>query len=604
MKSKYFSNVISKKNSTIGLIKDLFHHLSNRRKRQLYLLLILNLLSGFSESISLGALFPFLAILLSPTTLGETLPGFLLNILPLDDTKFSLTIITLLFIFCSIISSILRLLSLWVNGRVSAAIGSDFGYISFKKILNSSYKKHLEMDSSKNLSTLSLQLNFTVIGINAFLKLITFSVISLAIILFLLFFDFSSAITASIFLTFSYFLLVKLTKRKLISNSKKVTESTKNEISILRESFAFVKQIILDNSQDKYTKDFLRIDIPMRRLQAQNIFLGVSPRYILESLGITFIACLALSFSLQSKESLLLIPTLGTIALGAQKLLPSLQQVYRCWSLIKAYSSDMKNVLEILNLSESNVRWLLTEKSNNIDKNFFKNSLKFKDVSFSYSKKSPLIIKDLNFIIHRGEKIGIVGKTGSGKSTLLDLILTLLLPSKGRIYIDDVEISKGDMIMHWRSLIAHVPQSIFLLNDSISNNICLPKMGEKKNYAKILDVAKKAQIFDFCEGLDRKFETQVGENGVKLSGGQRQRIGIARALYKNAKIIVFDEATSALDVNTEESVMDSISKISRDITVIIVTHRLSSLGSCDRVIKLKNGRLDKIGTSDEILQDY
>ena len=603
MKNDSLFKKIFKKGSSLYIIRNLYNYLSKRRKRQLYILLFLNVISGFAESFTLGTLFPFLGILLNPNKINDLIPEPFVGFLPIDDPKYTLILLTILFISSSIISSVLRLLNLWINGRVSAAIGSDFGYQCFRKILNASYPNQLLMDTNKNLSTLSVHLHFTVICINAFLKIITFAVISIAIILFLLYFDFNSALIATIVLSVSYLSLIKLTKTKLLNNSEKISDFTKNEVSLFRESFAFVKEIILESSQKFYIRNFRKIDSPMRRMQAQNTFLALSPRYIMESVGIVLIAFFALFSSLKSNEAFLIIPTLGTIALGAQKLLPAIQQVYRSWALLKGYNSDMNNVLKLLDMPSMNQQLLLDD-SLNIKENIFNKSLEFKNISFSYSKTSPLVLKNLNFKIYKGERIGIIGSTGSGKSTLLDLILTLLSPSEGEILIDGIEISKKEQIINWRSSIAHVPQSLFLIDDTIAANIALTHISDKKNYGKILNAAKKAQILSFCESLNEKFETQVGENGVKLSGGQRQRIGIARALYKNAKIIIFDEATSALDLKTEKIVMDSISQISREITIIMVTHRLSSLECCDRVIKIKNGKLDKIGPPNEFLSDY
>ena len=602
-KNKFFNNFFLK-NSSFILLKNLYEHLSKRRKNQLNLLLLLNLLSGFSESISIGALFPFLGILLAPDKIDNILPTFITNFFPSENKEFIVVFVSLLFIMSSIFSSLIRLLSLWVNGRISAGIGTDFSYKAYSKILNSPYPRHLLMDSSKNLSTLTVHLNDTVYAINSFLRLITFAVISLAIIFFLFSFNFLSAFWATFLIMISYLFLVNITREKLISNSKKVANSTKNEISIFRESFAYIKDIILDYSQNRYLNKFKKIDNNMRKLQAQNVFLGMSPRYIMESIGVVFIASLALYLSLQSDNSALIIPTLGTIALGAQKLLPSIQQVYISWSVIKGFNSDMKNVLEILDLNDSKEFLGNSISINKKDNHIFRQSLRFENVSFSYSGSKDYVLKDFNFTIFKGERIGIVGSTGSGKSTLLDLILTLLTPTKGKIFVDNKDISTKKNIIRWRSGISHVPQSIFLLNDTISSNISLKDKNENVDYERLIEAAKKSQIFDLCQKLEKKFETQVGENGVNLSGGQRQRIGIARALYKKSNVIVFDEATSALDVNTEKRVMESIYQISKDITVILVTHRLSSLINCDRILKLEGGRLIKFDSPEKVLNDY
>ena len=602
MQKKYFINKLLKKNSSFILLINLYNHLSKRRKKQLNLLFLLNIITGLSESFSLGALYPFLGILLSPDKINDILPSFITNVLPNDNTEFVIIFVTLLFIISSIFSSFLRLFSLWVNGRFSASLGNDFGHKAFTKILKSPYQSHLIMDSNKNLATLTVHLNSTVIAIDQFLRLLTFAVISILIILFLFLFNFSAAFVATFVITLSYLLLINITKENLITNSDKIAKLTKNELGILRESFVYIKDIILDYSQKRYLSKYKKIDLSMRRMQAQNTFLGLSPRYILESLGIVFIASFALYLSLNSDQSFFIIPILGTIALGAQKLLPSMQQVYRAWALIKAYNSDIKNVLELLEIPDS-LSFLPDSNFNKKDYSIFGNSLRFENVSFSYKDGKDYVLKDLNFTIFKGEKIGIIGTTGSGKSTLLDLILSLLEPTKGKIYIDDIEISKNN-IFKWRTNIAHVPQSIFLLDDTISANISLSDNKDRIDNLRLIDAARKSQILDLCNKLEKKFDTQVGENGINLSGGQRQRIGIARALYKNANVIIFDEATSALDIKTEKLVMDSIDQINRENTVIMVTHRLSSLTNFDRIIKLEEGKLVKFDSPNKILDGF
>ena len=593
-----------RKSRSLFILNKLFNHLSFRRKKQLYLLLILNLIIAFAESISLGMLFPFLSILLDPLSQEYPLIIYIVRFFPLESSNVILVFITLSFITLIIISNGLRIAGLWSNGRMAAAIGSDFSHKCLKKILYSSYSEHLLMDSNKNLSTMTIHLNTTVIAINAFLKLITSAVISLAIIIFLFMFNFTAAFSAIFMLVISYGFIAKIVRKRLKNNSKFIANSTKSEISILKESFNFIKDLILDFSQPRYLSSFKSIDINMRRLQVENIFLGVSPRYIMEVMGFVFIASLALYLSFTLEQPQNSIPILGTIALGAQRLLPSLQQIYNSWSQIGYYNTDMLNVLSILETKQN-----ITDESRIYNKVLnnsytFKNNIRFENVYFSYSDDAHMVLNDLSFSINKGERVGIIGSTGSGKSTLLDLLLSILTPTKGNIFIDDVNLHSINQISNWRQIIAHVPQSIFLLNDSISTNISLEKVTSHDELSLINSSAEAANLIDYVNSLDNKLETYVGENGIKLSGGQRQRIGIARALFKNPQVLLLDEATSALDIHTEKKIIKSIAQLSRDITVIIVAHRLSTIKTCDRIFQLEGGKLVAIGTPDEILKSY
>jgi ATP-binding cassette subfamily B protein len=196
----------------------------------------------------------------------------------------------------------------------------------------------------------------------------------------------------------------------------------------------------------------------------------------------------------------------------------------------------------------------------------------------------------LNFTIPKGTRVGIKGTTGSGKSTFLDILMYLLKPNKGNLYIDSIPITYKNY-RSWQSMIAHVPQSIFLADVTILENIAFGIPKDQINFEKVLEASKKAKIADSIELMEHKYDTKVGERGIRLSGGQMQRIGIARALYKNAKIIIFDEATSALDNNTEIEVMNAIENLSDDLTIIIVAHRVSTLKNCDFIFELENNSM-------------
>ena len=204
-------------------------------------------------------------------------------------------------------------------------------------------------------------------------------------------------------------------------------------------------------------------------------------------------------------------------------------------------------------------------------------------------------MKNINFELKKGEILGIIGSTGSGKTTLIDLMMGLLEPSQGNLKIDDSILTKENF-QAWQKQISHVPQSIFLSDASIRQNIAFSIESAFIDNEKMINASKQAQIFDFIDSLPEKFETKIGENGVKLSGGQRQRIGLARAFYKNSKVIFFDEATSALDSVTENKVMNSINSLDSDITLIIIAHRISTLKVCDRLIRIENGELIEQGS--------
>jgi ATP-binding cassette subfamily B protein len=231
----------------------------------------------------------------------------------------------------------------------------------------------------------------------------------------------------------------------------------------------------------------------------------------------------------------------------------------------------------------------------------FRDRIQFEDVRFRYSKASPWILNSLRLTVLKGMRVGLVGTTGSGKSTTLDLLMGLLEPTEGSLKVDGENLT-GRYLRSWQATIAHVPQTIFLADATLAENIAFGEQKENIDISKVRRAAQQAQIAEFIEQAPEGYQGRVGERGIRLSGGQRQRIGIARALYKDATVLVFDEATSALDGATERSVMDSIRTLDRTLTVFLIAHRISTVSDCDLIVELEGGRVSAQGTYEELLE--
>ena len=291
------------------------------------------------------------------------------------------------------------------------------------------------------------------------------------------------------------------------------------------------------------------------------------------------------------------IPLLGVLALGAQRLLPALQQIYRSWASLKGFNAAIHAVLAMLNQPLPSVVNVSEPLS-------LREGIRLKSVYFRYEPEQPEVLKGLDLVIHRGERIGLVGSTGSGKSTTVDLLMGLLTPSSGMVLIDGENLHDSahpERLAAWRAAIAHVPQSIYLADSSIAENIAFGVPREKIDLDRVQHAASQAQVSDFIESCSEGYESFVGERGIRLSGGQRQRIGIARALYRDAQVLVFDEATSALDNNTEKALMDAVNELSNELTIVMIAHRLSTVQRCDRVIHLSKGVVSADGPPHQVL---
>jgi len=319
---------------------------------------------------------------------------------------------------------------------------------------------------------------------------------------------------------------------------------------------------------------------------------------VLEPVGMVLIAGIGLIMVLQEGVTNTL-PLLGALALGAQRLLPVVQKVYEGWAQSRNAKASLVNVLRLLEQPLPLGCQLVEPAPLHL-----KRSIQFNAVYFAYASHLPDVLQGLSLEIGRGERVGLIGSTGSGKTTALDLLMGLLKPSSGRILVDGADLHDSDqpqLLKAWRASIAHVPQSIYLADSTIVENIAFGVPRHQIDLQLVRQAAGQAQIAEFIESSPHGYDTFVGERGIFLSGGQRQRIGIARALYRQAHIIVLDEATSALDMATEQSVMDAIEGLSRELTIVIVTHRLSTVEKCDRLFRIHEGRIVNQGLPQEIL---
>ena len=589
-----------KKNSNYILFLRLWNLISYRRKLQFLVLLILLLLASFAEIISIGAIIPFLGVLTSPESFfNSKYFTFFNEILNLKSPKEMLFPFTILFSIAILFSGILRFILLWVQTKISYAIGSDFSNEIYKRTLYQPYTVHVLRNSSEVISTISGKVNSVILQILVpLLVIISSTFLLLLIITSIIIYNPKIAFISILTLGSIYYIVIKSTKKRLAVDGKRVSVESSQVIKILQEGLGGIRDILIDGTQNTYINIYERADKPLRKAQAYITILASSPRFGVESLGIIMIAYLSYYFALQPQGLALIIPTLGAIALGAQRLLPVLQQLYSSWISIKGNLATLEDVLLLL---EQPMPVYVNDKYQEVLT--FNSEIKLNGISYSYPNSSQLVLKEVNLSISKGSRIGIIGTTGSGKSTLLDIFMGLLDPTNGYISVDNVKLTKDNM-RGWQIHLAHVPQNVFLSDTTIAENIAFGVSKDKIDNLRIKEVAQKAQISDFIESLDRKYNNAVGEGGVRISGGQKQRLAIARAFYKNADVIIFDEATSALDNETEKEVMKSIDKISSELTLIIVAHRLTTLKKCDKIIELSNGEIKRIGTYEEIINNY
>lgn len=356
----------------------------------------------------------------------------------------------------------------------------------------------------------------------------------------------------------------------------------------VQESIGGIRDVLIDHSQQAHLDHFAGISRSYSHAEIRAAFVSSTPRFAVEGIGLVLIALLALMISSRSGSLAAALPVLGAIALSAQRLLPLLQQVYYGWAQARTgtpVATDLAALLELTIPVSGSVGSTPP----------FRDAIRLDKVAFRYAGRKDWALQDIDLTIERGARMALVGPSGSGKSTLADLVMALLDPTTGAISVDgrrlDMESRSG-----WQAQIAHVPQSIFLADASIEQNIAFGRPEANVDRERICWAAALAEAADFIATLPNGYSTLLGERGVRLSGGQRQRIGIARALYKQAQVLILDEATSALDRETEASILKSIDAMGNEITVILIAHSSATVGHCDTVVRLDRGTIAGIRT--------
>jgi len=558
--------------------------ISIKNKQRLFKLLILIFFTATLELISIGSIFPFLGVLIAPEKFYSQINdlGFDFEIINKNNI---LLFITVIFVIISLLVGGFRLLLMWYQQLITTEIGIEFSSKVYENTLYQPYIYQINLHSSQVQVGLQKTMFLVEYIINPCLLLLSSVIILSLVLIGFMFIDPNATfVTLSVFLVF-YFSISLIYKKKLAKNSLIISKNQNIIAKLIQESLGGIREIIINSLQKKFINQFKISFKPLQKSQSENLIIGQSPRYIIEALGMAFISVIAYNISTSSNyNEVNAVPILGVIALAAQRLLPIIQQIYYSIAKIRGSISSISDVIELL---------CLINKEDNIIKNKIIKEITIKNLYFKYPVDKEWKLKDINLKISVGSTIGIVGPSGSGKSTLINIISGLLYPNAGQIYVDDYEVNENNINL-LRSNISYVPQSLFLSDSTIVENIAFGINKTEIDMGKILEVAKISKIEDMIQDWPLKYDTLVGESGVKISGGQRQRIGIARALYKDSNIILLDESTSALDVLTEDEIINSLISINRKKIIIIITHRLSSLKHCDNIFEIKNGSLNKL----------
>ena len=567
-------------------ILGIWRHISRRRKSQALVSVVLTLAGGAAEIISLGAVVPFIAVLTAPEqALENPIASRIAGWAGISAPREMIIPLSVLFCVAAIVAGILRVAQLWFNIRFAQAVGSDLCAEVFRRTLYQPYTFHLNQNTSTILTFVTQKVGAVTTGLQSALNFATSIVLGITIVGALLVINAPIALATAFLLGFFYFIFARQSRLSLRKNSEIQARESVHYVKVLQESLGGIRDVLLDNNQEVFLDIFGKSQRSAAAAGSKNYVIGSTPRFIVEPFALLVLVGVAAVLAISGLALGTMLQLMGALIFGAQRLMPTLQTAYQMYANVMGNNEATREVLAVLRQPLSVAALFAAPPPLP-----FLKEISLQQLSFRYGEASPLVFDRVDLRIPKGSRIGFVGKTGGGKSTAVDLIMGLLLPTGGAILVDGIELT-GDRMRAWQRSVAHVPQSIFLADVSLAENIAFGVPLPSIDFALVKYAARQAQIDEFIEQQALKYQALVGERGVRLSGGQRQRIGIARALYKRASVLIFDEATSALDSETEQAVMQSIEQLSRELTIILIAHRVTTVERCEAVYEVAGGKI-------------
>ena len=561
--------------------------LSGKQKKKLIFLFFLIFTASILEVIGVGSIPLFLGLLLDPGRLIDFLSNykFLTRVIDLDYKQQIIYSGLALLIFFS-----LKNLFLFFVNYYQAKLSKDLNVENAKKLFNHYIFSPYSNLIKKNPASITRNISGDIINANLYvvslINLIREISLVFVILLLLIFIDFFS--TSLLFLIMVLFacLFYFFVRKKIIQLSSLNQKLRGTQIRLINHIFGSIKETKIYSKERVFSNLFASSTLGAERINFFNQTINKIPRLLIEVFFILGILLIILFNILSQNQIETIIPTLTFLGVAVIRLMPAFGSIIIIINGIKKTEISFNLITNELNEHSLNKDFNYNQTKHASSFLNLKDSIKFKNVSFKYNEKEDFILKNINFEIKKNQLTAIVGRTGSGKTTLINLILGLLKPSSGEIFLDNNSLK--NFKKNWHDMISIVPQDVYLLDDTIKNNIIFGSDEKKLDNNFYKKVLERSKLNEFISKLPEQDNTIVGNQGLRISGGQRQRIGIARALFRNKKILILDEATSSLDLETERKLLEDLFNIDEELTLIVITHRLKTVEKFDKVYLVKN----------------
>lgn len=572
------------------MLKKISYVLNRNQKRQLFMLLIIIVVGAGVELLGVSAILPIVNIALDSSTIDKT--WYLVMI---RDT-FGLHDANQLLMFMATVLIVIYILK---NLYVTFMYNMQYKFIFENqrklavKLMNCYMHQKYLFHVSKNVA--ELQRNVTN-DVNGFFTVILNSLqflaeisVCIALVSYLMMKDVMTTMMVAVLVVVFVVFYACFFKKVL---GKKGEENREVNVQVAKwifQSFSGIKEIKVINGEqyfiDNYEKNYRRF----ATLQRQQSMLTFMPRPTMETVCIGgLLLTVIIKLQINGTDVQSFIPTLTVFAMAAFRMLPAFNRLSGYLGSIMFNRPSIQAVYKDLIEIDELMKEMEKREEHKLDITL-NDAIRMEKLSFQYPEADKWILKDADLTIYKNTSVAFIGSSGAGKTTAADLILGLLEPQSGKVTVDGIDIRKH--MQSWHSCIGYIPQTIYLMDDTIRANIAFGIPEDKIDEQAILKAIKEAQMDEFIDTLKDGLDTVIGDRGVKLSGGQRQRIGIARALYRNPKVLVLDEATSALDNETEKEVMEAIDGLQGTRTLIVIAHRLSTIKKCDVIYEVGNGKI-------------
>ena len=570
----------------LSIIRSIYAVLSKEQKTKMLLLQLFFAFSAVVQVVGVASIAPFIGIISNPESIHTNkVLSTIYDLGKFNSTNEFILGFALLSIAMILISNGVSALTLWLQLRFSIYLGSSFQFQLFEKFINRDYLFHKSTNYNRLISIISSDApRFIYMVLQPYLMMCSQAFVALIILVGLLFLDPIIAIGSALLIGGAYLGTYWIIKKSLKRHGDIITERNRSIQALLSESFIGIKDIKLNTLETKYTASYRKINQRGLDSSAYIALSGELPRFAIETISFSAILLFAILLLANNSSSANVVSILSVYALAGYKLLPTMQQMYKSISSISANGGVVLELKRNLDVVTENKEHINIKPMQNVD------SLTLNNITYQYPNTDKHALDDVSLNFMRGQLNTIAGPSGSGKSTLADIILGLLPPASGKMTANNINL-QGELLQSYQATIGYVPQHIFILDDSVIANVAFGVDKKDIDIERVKQALINANAMEFVEKLPKGLETGLGQDGKLLSGGQRQRIGIARALYRNNKVLILDEPTSALDIESEHELMNLLNQLKKEVLIIVISHRPAAIKLSDRISVIADGKL-------------